>query len=195
MNSNEKNQNSFLEEYQKLFDDPSPAQKIKEDSDYYQNLFQDKKFLELLQQKIYETSLKNLQQVCTLQALEQIPQNLVPQTFKAGVKINFVGPFIGTMCLLFYRNIGQTILHNMLGPEEDSSLELDALGELANIICGNILPFLSQDKDILKMTPPGSLSTNDFTSIQRRFCPTHLQFAFETGEIEIYLFIKNVLVA
>jgi len=57
--------------------------------------------------------------------------------------ISFEGPFNGRMTLGMPRRLLVELAGNMLGEEEDG-LEaekhgLDALGELANVICGNLL--------------------------------------------------------
>lgn len=187
-----------LEEYEKLFqNEPSVKENYTEED--YHKLFQDPQFCKSLEEQICNISIKNIEQVCSIKIYRNhshIPFS--PNNFESGAKINFVGSFVGTFCLLARpKQLLQTILLSMLGVEsEQAYLEQDALGELANILCGNILPFISNGiQSHLKMTSPMPLTTEEMFSIQKRYCLANLHFSLENGELDLYIFIKNILLA
>jgi CheY-specific phosphatase CheX len=61
--------------------------------------------------------------------------------------VAFSGSHHGAFSIAFPESLLPVLALNVLGEEEapDSATQRDALGELANIICGNILPALNPD--------------------------------------------------
>ena len=59
--------------------------------------------------------------------------------------VDFVGPFEGRLAVRLFGGVLAAISANMLGldapPPDD--VQRDALGELANVICGNVLPLVA----------------------------------------------------
>jgi CheY-specific phosphatase CheX len=63
----------------------------------------------------------------------------------AGAIVSFRGPFAGALTLRITRDVLPILTSNMLGDErsENEQLERDAVGEIANVICGNVLPAIA----------------------------------------------------
>ncbi len=61
--------------------------------------------------------------------------------------VAFSGSHRGAVSISFPANLLPVLAVNVLGEEEapDAATQLDALGELANIICGNVLPALNPE--------------------------------------------------
>lgn len=62
----------------------------------------------------------------------------------AGMVVRFRGPSHGALVLRADAPLRQALATNMLGDEGSlaDELQLDALGELTNVICGNLLPLV-----------------------------------------------------
>src|SRR3954467_14812941 len=58
--------------------------------------------------------------------------------------VEFVGPSTGAIVVSVTTDVLTALSANMLGLDEapDAAMQLDALGELANVVCGSVLPAL-----------------------------------------------------
>lgn len=69
-------------------------------------------------------------------------------------QVEFRGPRTGRLEVRCPESLLPLLASNMLCSEEPSmALQLDAFGELANIICGNVLPFVSET-DAFRLSAP-----------------------------------------
>jgi CheY-specific phosphatase CheX len=61
--------------------------------------------------------------------------------------VSFTGSHEGALCIEFPARLMAVFAANVLGDEEtpDEGTQRDALGELANIVCGNVLPALNPE--------------------------------------------------
>jgi CheY-specific phosphatase CheX len=74
-----------------------------------------------------------------------------------GVRVAFAGPFSGALELRVSRDIGPELAGNMLGVEAgETSPEQrdDAIKELINVICGNLLPAIAGKRAVFNVDPP-----------------------------------------
>ena len=76
----------------------------------------------------------------------------------AAVRVRFSGPLCGGMQLSLSRPVLAELAGNMLGADDGSALsadeQLDALRELINVICGNLLPLIGgNDAEFTIQTP------------------------------------------
>jgi CheY-specific phosphatase CheX len=73
------------------------------------------------------------------------------------VAVPFTGPFDGTLTVAVSDGVMSELAANMLGIELraiDASGRLDALKELANVICGNLLPAIAGTKPVFHIGAP-----------------------------------------
>src|SRR5256885_12141673 len=65
------------------------------------------------------------------------------------VSVAFQGPYNGRLVILTCRQMLPTLAANMLGEDEATEQQQrDALGEVANVICGNMLPGIAGAKAV-----------------------------------------------
>ena len=74
----------------------------------------------------------------------------------AAVSVAFRGPLSGRLVLRASSAILLELVTNMLGSDEahDCSMQHDALGELANVICGNLLPQVAGLNTVFVLSAP-----------------------------------------
>ncbi len=75
----------------------------------------------------------------------------------AAVRVDFSGPVSGYLLVTAPRRMLPALASNMLGLEPDEIDEcagVDALKELGNVICGNLLPALAGPEPVFRMSPP-----------------------------------------
>ena len=80
-----------------------------------------------------------------------------PETFLTAV-VGFSGPFRGEIRLSVGPDMPALVAANMLGLEDGcvptSEQEHDALGELVNVICGNLLPAITSPLEVFNVHEP-----------------------------------------
>jgi CheY-specific phosphatase CheX len=111
----------------------------------------------------------------------------------AGVSVNFSGPANGTLCIAVSRDVLSALAANMLGqdtpPEE--ALQQDALREVANVICGNLLPHIGGLDAVFDIGTP---QVGDPREIRTAIhgLPTIAQaIGLENGRAEIQLYLPE----
>jgi CheY-specific phosphatase CheX len=74
-----------------------------------------------------------------------------------GVRVTFAGPFAGALTVRVSDDVATTLAANMLGVDAiagEDRLVRDALGEVANVICGNLLPELAGRAAVFHLGAP-----------------------------------------
>ena len=83
----------------------------------------------------------------------------------ATVRVRFSGPVCGEMQLSLSRPVQAELAGNMLGAEDGSALsedeQHDALRELINVICGNLLPMIGGGAAEFNIQTPTVLAGGD----------------------------------
>lgn len=71
-------------------------------------------------------------------------------------RVNFVGPFEGALELHLAGDLLRGLAANMLGEEglTTERIMYDALGEVANVVCGNVLPTLAGPQAVFDLAAP-----------------------------------------
>ena len=79
----------------------------------------------------------------------------------AGVRLDFTGPWPGSVVVRMSEPVLATAAANMLGSEAppEAALRRDALGELANVICGNLLPAVAGRRAVFHLGAPRWIGT------------------------------------
>jgi chemotaxis protein CheY-P-specific phosphatase CheC len=75
-------------------------------------------------------------------------------------KITFSGPHTGSLCMVLPRSVCTEVAANVLGTDPDDHMaqdrQQDAVRELLNIVCGQFLTQLYDDRMIFDLAPPSS---------------------------------------
>ncbi|MCS6861097.1 MAG: chemotaxis protein CheX [Abditibacteriales bacterium] len=74
----------------------------------------------------------------------------------AAVSVAFNGPLRGHLMVQVSGDWLPTLAANMLGEDEPPppGLQHDALREIANVICGNVLPAITGSREVFYLSPP-----------------------------------------
>lgn len=72
-----------------------------------------------------------------------------------GMRVAFRGPSVGTLDVWADVLLLETLVANMIGDDDAGlTVQLDALGEMANVICGNVLPSLEDPSAVFRLDSP-----------------------------------------
>lgn len=110
---------------------------------------------ELLEHSLREAASTTLEQVAFLLPDIELDHEQEHAPLEAEASITFQGPFRGTILVRVHGGILPVLAGHMLGEDEPpgESEQLDALGEIANMICGEMLHRIAPAEEF-KLSPP-----------------------------------------
>ncbi|MBI4649920.1 chemotaxis protein CheX [Candidatus Desantisbacteria bacterium] len=112
---------------------------------------------------------------------------------EATMSVDFKGIFCGRLILSVYGgNFLSTLAANMLGEEINSSEDqkIDALGEIVNLICGNLLPEIADTKEIFYIDPPKKIINNEDIADSKKII-AEMDIGFENGFVKTKLYVEK----
>ena len=105
--------------------------------------------------------------------------------------VDFRGPMAGRLVLRASRNVMPLIAANMMGADQSrfQPLQNDALGEIANVICGHVLPMIAGADAIFNLAAP-IVHAGESMPLRRDDDPVaHVAVGVEDGRAEALLFV------
>jgi CheY-specific phosphatase CheX len=111
-----------------------------------------------------------------------------------GAIVRFRGPFEGSLSVRITRDVLPTLTANMLGDDhpQGEQLERDAIGEIANVICGNVLPTIAGDDACFILECPrffeGQIPGDKLSS---RIPAAEVHVGFDPGQADVALYITE----
>ncbi|QTA81680.1 Chemotaxis phosphatase CheX-like domain-containing protein [Desulfonema limicola] len=111
--------------------------------------------------------------------------------------VSFEGMYKGALVMTISDHVLPELTGNMLGIEEDetstSEQQHDALKELINVICGNLLPEIAGKEAIFKVGMPQIFFNQQAPSFSDLTPVSSAKLAIEDGECDIHLYIQGEL--
>jgi CheY-specific phosphatase CheX len=113
------------------------------------------------------------------------------------VCVRFQGPFHGALQVQLYGQVLPIVVANMLGEEDTPtrSQQLDALGEIANIICGNLLPQIAGAHEVFQLDAPQAVDAAGAPESPPMACITNVQLGLEQGRVDLGLWVEQAVAA
>jgi CheY-specific phosphatase CheX len=107
------------------------------------------------------------------------------------VFVNFRGPQAGRLVLRASSVIMAQAAANMLGADssEGTPLQRDALGELANVVCGNVLPQITHPDVIFHLDAPRHIEAGTMPVRDDDVPVARVQLGIEMGRAEASLYL------
>jgi CheY-specific phosphatase CheX len=123
--------------------------------------------------------------------LDEVQQNAPVQ---ASVSVDFKGPVTGKLVVRLCGDLLPTLAANMLGETQAPSgkLQGDALGEIANVICGNALPAIAGPSAVFNLGAPRLLKPADTAGAEALPSPiAAASFGLEAGRADVLLYMDE----
>ncbi len=108
-------------------------------------------------------------------------------------QVCFSGPLEGRLLVKMSGELLAVMTVNMLGEEGIPSMQQqhDALGEVANVICGNALPLIAGAKEVFRIGAPEILENGDSAKAETGATVSHVLLNFGDGLAELKLFVDR----
>ena len=143
-----------------------------------------------LETELYKAATLTFEEMGFLLPTLEINEQQLNAQVEAAVSVEFKGPFSGNLLVKVCGELLPILTANMLGEEDvpPKNLQYDALGEIANVICGNLLPCIAGSKDFFHVGAPKMVKGTDLHPL------AEVQVGLGLGRADLLLFISNDLV-
>ncbi len=113
----------------------------------------------------------------------------------SGVRVRFSGPLEGELILSVSTASLPELVRSMLGLDDDDAvdagLQHDALGELLNVVCGNLLPEIADSKAVFDLAAPELLEPGPpDQALAGRSPQGRARMSLDEGFVELILFYQ-----
>jgi len=111
-------------------------------------------------------------------------------------RVSFTGPFRGTLTMAVSTEVIPEIAGNMLGLEDNldatTEQQYDALKELINVICGNLLPAIAGKQTVFNVEAPNIISADDIMIGEDAPKPSSVaKLDMDDGQCDLTLYIEE----
>jgi CheY-specific phosphatase CheX len=105
---------------------------------------------------LYRTAAQIFEDLGFILSSREINQEQKISPLAATVAVAFHGPFTGSLLIRIYGDVIPALASNMLGDESAPSvdMQMDAVKEIANVICGNLLPAIAGSTEVFDLEAP-----------------------------------------
>ncbi len=111
----------------------------------------------------------------------------------AEVAVGFTGPLRGRLVVRAFGGVLPVLAANILGQEEEPApqLQRDALGEVANVICGNLLPAIGGPDALFLLDAPAPPERVPASDAFPELPVAGVALDLECGRAEVLLFLGD----
>jgi len=111
-------------------------------------------------------------------------------------RVAFFGYFNGSLLMRISSSVIPELAGNMLGLDDGAEIsdvqQHDALKEIINVICGNLLPTVAGDQVEFNIEAPKILSSGEAENLPENERPACIvRLTLEEGFIDLYFFIQG----
>ncbi len=107
--------------------------------------------------------------------------------------VDFTGHHDGRLYVIVTNSILPVVVKNILAEDRmpPTHLQLDALKEITNVICGNILPYLEGSNKIFRLKTPVIAEKIDKKFKTKRYENIEINIVFEEGSAQVSWYYKK----
>jgi CheY-specific phosphatase CheX len=109
----------------------------------------------------------------------------------AGVR--FFGPVSGSLFVTARGGLLPVLAANMLGEDDAPSgvHQYDALGEVANVICGNVLPSIGGNRAVFQLESPKVVGYSDSVTSGNGEPTATVRLSLDEGQADVMLYVEG----
>lgn len=144
-----------------------------------------------------EASIKTFEDACFMYLVPELKDEQKKLPLEAVAEVKFKGDSSGKLIVAASDDLFAAIAKNMLSTESPTALQKkDALGEVANIICGNVIPSLDRtSKKGYKIFSPKFFGKDEIKKEESGSPLAQITLNLNQGRADIKLFVDEFPVA
>lgn len=118
------------------------------------------------------------------------PEGVEFMPFAAVVRVAYQGAGVGRLVIGVTAGVLPALADNMLGAGDapDAQMQRDALGELANVVTGNVLPLVHGPAAVFRLDAPCAATADQFCATAGETRRAIVRLTMEEGDAFIALF-------
>ncbi len=147
-----------------------------------------------LQKELYRAAVLTFEELGLFLPSPELDDTQRQAAAEGTVIVPFGGPFSGHLVVTVCGDVLGGLAANMLGEDEVTEPEQrsDALGEIGNVICGNILPRIAGTRELFNLRPPRvMLGGTPGTGTDTGHPAVTAQVGLDTGRADLALFLDG----
>ncbi len=145
--------------------------------------------------KLYQVAEEVLERLAFILSFPEEGMQPIDKTTAVGAKVSFSGPFEGKVIMLISGEVLPELAGNMLGiddPDETTTEQRhDALCELINVVCGNLLPEIGGKTAVFNVNPPVIISPAEEAKATKADPVSVVQLPLEEGQCDLLLYLEE----
>jgi CheY-specific phosphatase CheX len=140
-----------------------------------------------------ESTIRTFEDICFIYQVPELKDAQKNLALEAAAEVNYRGDFTGKLLIETRGGLFMAIAANMLSNDvPNTQQKKDALGEIANIICGNVVPSLGRGGREYKIESPRPLKKDDLLKEKKQGKPlAEITLNFNQGRADIKLFVDG----
>jgi CheY-specific phosphatase CheX len=146
-----------------------------------------------IEKVLEEASVNTFEDTCFMYQVPELNNVQKNLTLEAAAEVKYRGDYTGSLLIETRGGLFSAIAANILSIDSPSCLQKkDALGEVANIICGNVVTSLGRSKQGYKIESPRSLKKDELLKEKRQGKPlAEITMNFNEGRADIKFFVDG----
>ena len=147
-----------------------------------------------IEKVLIESTVRTIEDLCFMYQEPELKNAQENLPLEAAAKVEYRSDdFTGKLLIETRGGLFSAIATNILSNDDPSAQQKkDALGEIANIICGNVVPSLGGGGREYKIEPPRSLNKDDLLKEEWKEEPVaEITLNFNDGRADIKLFVDD----
>ncbi len=144
--------------------------------------------------ELYRAAVLTFEDLCLTLPTESLDQNQRKAVPVAGVSLTFKGSSSGNLIVMVSAELLSLLPSNMLamdGPVAKRD-QFDALKEVANVICGNMLPGVTGSDEAFVISPPEAINLAETQTATAAKPSAEVHIGLGQGRADLLLFIDKV---
>ncbi|OQY57703.1 MAG: hypothetical protein B6245_15690 [Desulfobacteraceae bacterium 4572_88] len=151
---------------------------------------------EKIKETLYHVAEDVLEKLAFIFSFPEDERESIDYEAAVAVRVSFDGPFSGTLILALSTEALPELAGNMLGLDDVEETTVadqhDALKELINVICGNLLPAISGKQSIFNVDTPEILGKDDSIADHDRHDPIAIaKLDLDEVQCDLLLFVDG----
>jgi CheY-specific phosphatase CheX len=140
-----------------------------------------------------EAAIRTFENICFMFVEPDLEDTQKNMALEAAAEVKFQGIYSGKLIIESRGGLSLAIAVNMLSNNHPSSQQKkDALGEIANIICGNIVPALGRRKEMgYKIESPTFFKKSELLKEEKKKPLAEVTLNFNEGRADIKFFVDD----
>lgn len=140
-----------------------------------------------------ESTIITFEDICFIYQVPELKDAQKDMELEAAAEVKYRGDLTGKLLIETRGGLSKAIAANMLSNDLPSAQQKkDALGEIANIICGNVVPSLGRGKLEYKIESPWPLNKDELLKEEKQENPlAEITLNFNEGRADIKFFVDG----